>query len=91
MRDLSAAAWRKSSYSHAGGNCVEVAVLGPAAWRKSSYSTSGDNCVEVAPLGDGRIAVRDSKHPADGVILLTRTEMHAWIKGIKTGEFGDLT
>ncbi|WP_175407885.1 DUF397 domain-containing protein [Streptomyces sp. TRM64462] len=50
--DLSAAAWRKSSYSNgSGGNCVEVAegFVGAARWRKSSHSNgSGGDCVEVA-------------------------------------------
>jgi hypothetical protein len=49
-------AWRKSSYSTAGQNCVEV------QWRKSSYSTSGQECVEVA-YGEQAVGLRDSKNP----------------------------
>ena len=39
---LSRAAWRTSSYSTNGGDCVEV-----TAWHTSSYSTNGGECVEV--------------------------------------------
>ena len=57
-------------------------------WRKSTFS--GDyNCVTVADRGD-RIAVRDSKRPEDGMLLVTRAEMAAWLAGIKAGEFDDL-
>ncbi|MET7762060.1 DUF397 domain-containing protein [Streptomyces sp. NPDC005393] len=51
--DLTAAQWRKSSYSgDTGGDCVECAALGSATWRKSSYSTdTGGDCVECAALG----------------------------------------
>lgn len=44
-------------------------------WRKSSYSNSSANCVEVALAATGDAArpswvgVRDSKLPADGLIL----------------------
>lgn len=65
--------------------------LSTAAWRKSSFSDAGSNCVEVAPLHDGRIAVRNSKHPESGVVFFTPAEMDAWIKGCKAGEFDDLT
>jgi hypothetical protein len=42
------------------------------AWKKSSYSSgSGGNCVEVAALPDGGRAIRDSKNPAGGMLLLT--------------------
>ncbi|MGW1714440.1 DUF397 domain-containing protein [Streptomyces sp. NPDC002156] len=71
-QDLSAARWRKSSYSgDTGGECVECAPLGTAAWRKSSYSgNTGGDCVEVAPLTP-HIAVRDSKAPDLGALTLT--------------------
>lgn len=64
--------------------------LSAAPWRISSFSNGGGNCVEVAPLADGRIAVRNSNHPEAGVVLFTRAEMVAYIKGVKAGEFDDL-
>lgn len=48
-------------------------------------------CVEVALLGDGRTAVRNSNNPDAGGGLFTCAEMDAYIKGVKTGEFDDLT
>jgi Domain of unknown function (DUF397) len=60
-----------------------------ASWRKSTFSDAGGNCVEVAALADGRIAVRNSKYPDAGVVFFTRSEMAAWLKGAKVGEFDD--
>ena len=68
--------------------------MSPVVWRKSSFSgTDGnnDNCVEVAALPDGRIAMRNSKHPEAGTVYFTRKEMAAYIAGVKAGEFDDLT
>ncbi|MGH3865379.1 MAG: DUF397 domain-containing protein [Pseudonocardiaceae bacterium] len=66
--------------------------LSTAAWRTSSFSNGNSGlCVEVAPLDDGRTAVRNSNHPEAGVVLFTRAEMDAWIRGVKAGEFDDLT
>lgn len=65
-------------------------LLTCADWRKSTFSTAisgGSDCVEVAALGDGRIALRDSKHPGDAVTFLTRSEMAAFIRGVKANEF----
>jgi hypothetical protein len=45
---------RKSSYSHANGNCVEV-----GNWRKSSLSFANGNCVEVGTY-------RKSRHSESG-------------------------
>ncbi len=59
-------------------------------WRKASFSNAGGNCVEVAALADGRVAVRNSKAPAAGVVWVSRAEMRAWLAGIKAGEFDDL-
>lgn len=54
--------WRKSSYSAANGDCVEV------GWRKSSHSDANGECVEVAT--DRRVVgVRDSKQSAEGITL----------------------
>ena len=60
-------------------------------WRISSFSGNNGTCVQVAALSDGRIAVRNSTHPDNGTILFTRTEMNAWLSGVKAGEFDDLT
>lgn len=60
-------------------------------WRKSSFSNDQGECVETAELPDGTVAVRNSKRPQAGVVLFTRAEMNAWIKGCKAGEFDDLT
>ncbi|MGH3852361.1 MAG: DUF397 domain-containing protein [Pseudonocardiaceae bacterium] len=64
--------------------------LDTAPWRKSSFSADEGACVETAPLADGSIAVRNSNHPQAGIVLFTRPEMSAWIKGVKAGEFDDL-
>jgi hypothetical protein len=37
-------AWRKSTYSNAQGDCVEVGTT----WRKSTHSTAQGECVEVS-------------------------------------------
>jgi len=74
---------------------IDTDLVAHAEWRKSSFSGSGGvgggNCVEIAPLADGRIALRNSKHPEVGAVFFTRSEMHAWIKGCKAGEFDDLS
>lgn len=61
-------------------------------WRKSSRS--GDsNCVEVAYLDDGRVALRDSKHPEVAPLIFTAAEWSAFIGvdgepgGVKGGQF----
>jgi hypothetical protein len=68
--------------------------LAQLQWRVSSFTSSGTSnggsCVAVATLPDGRIAVRNSNHPDAGAVFFAGAEMHAWIKGIKSGEFDDL-
>ena len=59
-------------------------------WRKSSFSGISE-CVEVAELDDGRIGVRNSNAPDAGTVLFTRGEIDAFVKGVKAGEFDDLT
>jgi hypothetical protein len=84
--DLGCATWRKSSYSEGnGGDCVEIAL--PAdAWRKSSFSEgTGGDCVEVASQ-QGWAAIRDSKDPNGGAIVLDEHSWAALLSEVQSGE-----
>lgn len=55
-------------------------------WRKSSYSSDqGGNCVEVA-VTPRRIAVRDSKVPADVTVTASPTAFTAFLNWTATTE-----
>jgi Domain of unknown function (DUF397) len=56
-------------------------------WIKSSLSFSNGNCVEVANLPHGEIGVRDSKDPKGAVLRFTPDEWHAFLGGVRNGEF----
>jgi hypothetical protein len=87
VANVTAAAWRKASYSGNGSQqngCVEV-----AAWRKASYSGSGtqqNGCVEVARSLPGAVAVRDSKDPNGPVLTVEPAEWRNFITAVKAGE-----
>ncbi|HXP21007.1 MAG TPA: DUF397 domain-containing protein [Streptosporangiaceae bacterium] len=62
--------------------------INDAVWRKSSYSgDNGGNCVEVAGNLPGAVAVRDSKDPSGPVLTFTPAEWHAFVAGVRDGEF----
>lgn len=62
-------------------------MLPELRWIKSSYSeAAGNACVEIAASRDG-IAVRDSKRPAD-VIVMGRASLGALIEGLRAGSLG---
>ncbi|MDQ3989119.1 MAG: DUF397 domain-containing protein [Actinomycetota bacterium] len=61
--------------------------LSTARWRKSSHSTDQPNCVEVAFTGPA-VAVRDSKRPAGGVLLVTPRAWTAFTTALRDGELG---
>jgi hypothetical protein len=53
--------------------------LTTARWRKSSYSgNTGGDCVEVADFPT-RVAVRDSKNPGHGILMLTPEAFAAFV------------
>jgi hypothetical protein len=58
-------------------------------WRKSSYSINGANCVELAGADDA-IRLRDSKHPEQGHLTFTRSELAALVAAARAGEMDDL-
>lgn len=74
--------WKKSSFSGAGGTCVEV------GWKKSTFSGSATQgeCVEARLEGDD-ILVRDTKDREGGMLTFNRAEWDAFISGVKAGEF----
>lgn len=92
--DLSAAHWRKSSYSDQnGGNCIEVAhdFPGAALWRKSSYSDdNGGNCIEVADDFPCVVPVRDSKDPHGPALAFPAANWSTFIDAVKNGQLGSV-
>jgi uncharacterized protein DUF397 len=56
-------------------------------WVKSSLSFANGNCVEVAGLPDGGVAVRNSRDPEGLVLRFTPGEWHAFLGGVRNGEF----
>jgi hypothetical protein len=56
-------------------------------WVKSSLSFANGNCVEVADLSGSEIGVRNSRDSAGPVLRFTPDEWHAFIGGVRNGEF----
>ena len=56
-------------------------------WIKSSLSFSNGNCVEVASLPHGEIGVRNSRDADGAVLRFTPDEWHAFLGGVRNGEF----
>ena len=56
-------------------------------WIKSSLSFSNGNCVEVASLPQGEVGVRNSRDTAGAVLRFTPDEWHAFLGGVRNGEF----
>jgi hypothetical protein len=57
--------------------------LSCAEWRKSSYSGQSGNCVEVARNLPGLVAVRDSKDPDVGRLVVSREAWQVFMKKVR--------
>lgn len=68
-------------------NGIEATSLEGALWQKATFSNPSGNCVELAKLADGRIAVRNSRHPGGPALVYERAELDAFLQGAKAGEF----
>ena len=70
-------AWRKSSHSHASGNCAEV-----GAWRKSSRSGE-ESCAEVGQ--DGTVVlVCDTTARGGPVLVFGPVAWVAFLEGLRS-------
>ncbi|AUS81921.1 DUF397 domain-containing protein [Actinoalloteichus sp. AHMU CJ021] len=58
--------------------------LTTACWRKSSHSANNGVCVEVAGGADWA-AIRDSKNPDGGALLLDHAQYRSFIRSVKRG------
>jgi hypothetical protein len=56
-------------------------------WTKSSLSHANGNCVEITDLSDGQVGMRDSKNATGPVLRFPPQEWHAFLGGIRNGEF----
>lgn len=61
--------------------------LTAAEWQVSTFSGDQGTCVAVARLDADTIAVRNSNAPDAGAVYFTRSEIDAFLKGARAGEF----
>lgn len=62
--------------------------LSQAIWRKASYTNGANgNCVEIAGNLRGVTAVRDSKRPDDGALVVDRAAFARFLDDVKDGRF----
>lgn len=60
-------------------------------WKKSERSNPSGNCVELANLPDGQgIAMRNSRDPQGPVLVYTKDEIDAFVRGAQDGDFNHL-
>ncbi|MBB2914465.1 hypothetical protein FHS43_005777 [Streptosporangium becharense] len=71
-------------------NGMSATLMEGVAWRKSRFSNPSGNCVELAELPGGDVAMRNSRDPEGAALIYTRSEIDAFVRGVKRGDFDDL-
>ncbi|MQA04021.1 MAG: DUF397 domain-containing protein [Streptosporangiales bacterium] len=61
--------------------------LSQGDWRKASFSNGANACVEVAANFPGVTAVRDSKRPDDGALVVSKEAFSRFLGDLKEGRF----
>ena len=61
--------------------------LSRAIWRKARRSHQNGGCVEVAANLPGVVAVRDSKCPEGGALVVARAAFAAFLGDARTGRY----
>ncbi|MFJ2610385.1 DUF397 domain-containing protein [Streptomyces sp. NPDC091279] len=72
-------------------NGMPALDLGEQGWERPWSGPNGGQCVETKRLADGRVAVRQSTHPAGPALIYTVEEMRAFVQGVKNGMADHLT
>jgi hypothetical protein len=68
-------------------NLTPSADLSAATWRKSTRSAGGSsNCVEVAHFPN-LVAIRDSKDPAGGTLIIRHAAFQHLLNDVRHGTF----
>jgi hypothetical protein len=55
-------------------------------WRKATRSNPTGACVELAELPEGKVALRNSRHPAGATLVFTRAAIAALLVAAKSSE-----
>jgi hypothetical protein len=63
-------------------------MLGDLNWH-AALACNGGACIRVAPLGNN-ILIGDSKNPNGPILTYNRSEWHAFVTGIRQGDFDGL-
>lgn len=61
------------------------ADLSNANWRKSRKTQANGACVELATDGETWTAIRDSKKPAGGMLVLSTDSFRSFLNAAKNG------
>jgi len=64
-----------------------ITDLSGASWRKASLSAHNGGCVEVAVNLPGVTAIRDSKRPDGGALVVDRAAFAAFLADVRSGRY----